>query len=130
MNRKKGTEKGLISCHVKANETETSFTPHFDKWGGEPCQGLQLLVTNPESYKPYYTTLAMIQEVMGAWPDQFSWLPPPYEYEFEKLPFDIITGDEAIRKGLEAGRDLDDLEAGWQAELEGFLAQRRQYLLY
>jgi hypothetical protein len=47
-------------------------------------------------------------------PDQFSWLPPPYEYEFKHLPIDIITGDEAIRKGLEGGRDLDETEAGWQ----------------
>ncbi len=109
---------------------EISFIPQFDKWEGAPCQGLQLHVTDPESYKPYYTTLAIIQEVMGAWPDQFSWLPPPYEYEFEKLPIDIITGDEEIRRGLEEGRDLDAMEASWQEELEGFLAQRRQYLLY
>jgi uncharacterized protein YbbC (DUF1343 family) len=55
---------------------------------------------------------------------------PPYEYEYKRLPIDIITGDEAIRKGLEEGRDLDELEISWQAELEGFLAIRKQYLLY
>jgi hypothetical protein len=38
--------------------------------------------------------------------------PLPIEYEFEKLPIDIITGDEAIRKELEQGRDLDEMEAG------------------
>ncbi|OGP55659.1 MAG: hypothetical protein A2Y65_02785 [Deltaproteobacteria bacterium RBG_13_52_11] len=109
---------------------ETSFTPHFDKWKGELCHGLQIQVTDPRAYKPFYTTLAIIQEIMTAWPDAFSWLPPPYEYEFERLPIDIITGDEVIRKGLEQGIDLDELEAGWQGELEGFLAIRRQYLLY
>ena len=55
---------------------------------------------------------------------------PPFEYKFEKLPIDIITGDEAIRKGLEDGRDLDEMEAGWQEGLEGFLTIRKQYLLY
>lgn len=54
----------------------------------------------------------------------------PYEYEFEKLPIDIITGDETIRKGLEEGRDLDEMEAGWQEELKGFLAIRKQHLIY
>jgi uncharacterized protein YbbC (DUF1343 family) len=107
-----------------------SFIPEFDKWKGQLCHGIQIRVTDPRAYKPYYTTLAILQEVMKAWPDKFSWLPPPYEYEFEKLPIDIIIGDEAMRKGLEAGRDLDDMEASWQAELEGFLAIRRQYLLY
>jgi hypothetical protein len=31
---------------------------------------------------------------------------------------------------LEAGKDLDEMEAGWQEELEKFLAIRKQYLLY
>jgi len=34
------------------------------------------------------------------------------------------------RKGLEDGRDLDEMGRSWQVELEGFLALRRQYLLY
>jgi uncharacterized protein YbbC (DUF1343 family) len=109
---------------------EISFVPEFDKWEGESCHGLRLHMTDPRAFKPYYTTLAMIQEVMQAWPDAFFWRPPPYEYEFEKLPFDIITGDETIRKGLEDGRDLGEMEAGWQEELEGFLAIRKQYLIY
>ena len=67
---------------------------------------------------------------MKAWPDQFCFIPPPYEYEFERLPIDIIIGDEKIRKGLEQGRDLDEMEKSWQEDLRGFLALRKQYLLY
>jgi uncharacterized protein YbbC (DUF1343 family) len=109
---------------------EISFTPQFDKWRGELCNGLQIHVADQKSFKPYYTTLAIIQVVMTLWPQVFSWRPPPYEYEFEKLPIDIITGDEAIRKGLEEGRDLDEMEAGWQEDLKGFLAIRKSYLCY
>jgi len=109
---------------------EIAFTPEFDKWQGELCYGLEIQVTDPRTYKPYYTTLAILQEVIQAWPDPFSWLPPPYEYELKKLPIDIITGDEAIRKGLEQGRDLDKMEENWQGELAAFLAKKKQYLLY
>jgi uncharacterized protein YbbC (DUF1343 family) len=109
---------------------EISFTPQFDKWKGELCHGIQINVIDPRAYKPYYTTLAIIQEVMKAWPDQFCFIPPPYEYEFKRLPIDIITGDEAIRKGLEERRNLDEMEKSWQEELEGFLAIRKQFLLY
>jgi uncharacterized protein YbbC (DUF1343 family) len=119
-------KKKLLGCRFE----EISFTPQFDKWQGQTCHGLQLHVTDPRAYKPYYTTLAIIQEVMSLWPQDFSWRPPPYEYEFEKLPIDIITGDEEIRRGLEAGRDLDEMEAGWQEGLRSFLAIRKQYLLY
>lgn len=124
--RQKLEKRNLRGCRFQ----EISFTPQFDKWQGEICHGLQINVTDPRAYKPYYTTLAILQEVMKTWPDQFSWLPPPYEYEFKKLPIDIIIGDETIRKGLEQGRDLDEMEKSWQEELEGFLAIRKQYLIY
>jgi len=119
-------KRNLPGCRFQ----ETSFTPEFDKWEGKLCSGLQIQVIDPKAYKPFYTTLAIIQEVIQAWPDQFCFIPPPYEYEFKKLPIDIITGDEAIRKGLEEGKDLDEMEAGWQEDLKGFLATRKQYLLY
>ncbi len=109
---------------------EASFTPGFDKWKGQLCRGLEIQVTDARTYKPYYTTLAIIQEVIKAWPDQFCFIPPPYEYEFNRLPIDIITGDETIRKGLEDGSDLDEMEESWQEELKGFLIKRKQYLLY
>jgi uncharacterized protein YbbC (DUF1343 family) len=124
--RHKLEKRKLLGCRFQ----ETSYTPTFDKWQGELCHGLEIKVLDTRSYKPYYTTLAIIQEVIKAWPDQFCFIPPPYEYEFKRLPIDIITGDEDIRKGLEAGRDLDEMEKSWQEQLEGFLAIRKQYLLY
>lgn len=124
--RQKLDKRNLPGCRFQ----EASFTPQFDKWQGELCSGLQINVIDPRAYKPYYTTLAIIQEIITAWPDQFCFIPPPYEYEFKRLPIDIITGDEEIRKGLEDGKDLDEMEAGWQEGLKGFLAKRQQYLLY
>jgi uncharacterized protein YbbC (DUF1343 family) len=124
--RQKLEKRNLPGCRFE----EISFTPQIDKWQGALCHGLQIKIADARAYKPYYTTLAIIHEIITAWPDQFSWLAPPYEYEFKHLPIDIIIGDEAIRKGLEDGRNLDEMEAGWQEELEGFLTKRKQYLLY
>ena len=109
---------------------EISFIPQFDKWKGTLCHGFQLHVTDPETFKPYYTTLAVIQEVMKKWPQEFKWRPPPYEYEFERLPFDIIAGDEDIRKGLEEKRDVEEMEATWTKGLKDFMARREKCLLY
>jgi uncharacterized protein YbbC (DUF1343 family) len=76
--------------------------------------------------------MGMLQKSPHASPhlDASSWLPPPYEYDFERLSIDIITGDESIRKGLEQRKDLDEMEKSWQEKLEGFLMRRKQYLLY
>jgi len=124
--RQKLEKRKLLGCRFK----EISFTPEFDKWQGQQCHGLEIQITDARAYKPYYTTLAIIQEIITAWPDQFCFIPPPYEYEFKRLPIDIIIGDEEIRKGLEQGKDLDEMEAGWKEALEGFLTIRKKYLFY
>jgi uncharacterized protein YbbC (DUF1343 family) len=109
---------------------ETWFQPTFHKWAGETCGGWQLHVTHRRAFKPYYTTLAILQTIRQLYPDQFQWRQPPYEYEYDRLPFDLLTGDPAVREGLEAGVPLEKIEADWTAGLEEFLPQRQKYLLY
>ena len=87
-----------------------TFEPTFDKWTGEVCQGLVLEVTNAVTFRPYRTTLALIATVASLWPEDFQWILPPYEYETEKMPVDIVTGSDAVRQAIESGRLLDDLD--------------------
>ena len=48
----------------------------------------------------------------------------------KKLKEKVGITEDTAEKGLETGRDLDEMEKSWQEELERFLAKRRQYLLY
>ncbi len=109
---------------------EVGFEPTFHKWAGELCHGFQLHVTDRLAFKPYLTTLALLAVIRRHYPEQFAWRQPPYEYETERLPIDLLTGDAAIREGIDSGRSLGDLEAAWQAELEGFLKGSREFWLY
>jgi uncharacterized protein YbbC (DUF1343 family) len=109
---------------------ETWFQPTFHKWAGEVCGGFQLHVTDRRAYKPYLTTLAILQEILQLYPDQFQWRQPPYEYEYERLPIDLLTGDPAIREGLESKVSVTDLEKSWAGELQGFLQERQKYVSY
>ena len=79
---------------------------------------------------PYRTTLAILQAIMLVHPDDFSYKKPPYEYEYTRLPMDLILGDIAVRHGLEQGKDILAVEAGWQTELKAFDAVRKKYYLY
>ena len=106
------------------------FEPTFHKWAGELCRGFQLHVTDRGAYRPYFTTLALLQVIRELYPDQFAWRQPPYEYETERLPFDLLTGDAAIRLGLEKGTSVAELAAAWQEDLDGFMAARQEFLLY
>jgi uncharacterized protein YbbC (DUF1343 family) len=109
---------------------EASFEPTFHKWAGELCQGFQLHVTDRGDFKPYFTTLALLAAMRELYPEQFAWRQPPYEYENERLPIDLLTGDAAIRLGLERGLTAAELEADWQEDLNRFLELRREFLLY
>jgi uncharacterized protein YbbC (DUF1343 family) len=62
--------------------------------------------------------------------DDFQWKSPPYEYEFEKLPFDLITGDPAVRKAIESHESMETLAQTWKEDLARFERIRRSYFLY
>ncbi|MFZ5993864.1 MAG: exo-beta-N-acetylmuramidase NamZ family protein [Thermodesulfobacteriota bacterium] len=109
---------------------EAWFQPTFHKWAGEVCGGLQIHVTDPRVYRPYYTTLCLLQDILALYPDNFAWRQPPYEYEYEKLPIDLILGDDAVRYALEEGADLIDLTASWEDDLASFEELRRGFFLY
>jgi len=109
---------------------EVAFEPTFHKWAGELCHGFQLHVTHRQTFKPYYTTLALLAVIRRLYPHHFAWRQPPYEYEHERLPIDLLTGDAAIREGIDAGRPIAELEAAWQPDLDGYLMASREFRLY
>jgi uncharacterized protein YbbC (DUF1343 family) len=109
---------------------EMAFRPTFQKWQGQECRGFFLWVQDPGIYKPYRTTLALLQALLALYPNDFQWKSPPYEYETERLPIDLLIGNQALRQALEAGEPIDKLEASWQPELIKFLNLRKGYVLY
>ncbi|MEA3548474.1 MAG: DUF1343 domain-containing protein [Thermodesulfobacteriota bacterium] len=107
-----------------------AFEPTSNKWAGKCCRGFQLHVTDPQTFLPYRTTLALLRAIMRLYPGEFCYKEPPYEYEFEKLPLDLILGDHRLRKALEQETDIVTLEKSWQAELDEFDLMRKKYFLY
>ena len=69
------------------------FEPTFQKFAGEICHGAQIHVTDRDEFLPLRTAIAIIDVIRRRWPDDFAWKRPPYEYETEKLPIEILTGN-------------------------------------
>jgi len=109
---------------------EVYFEPVFNKWAGQTCGGLQIHVSNPAEFRPLLTTVAVLREVMNLYPDHFAWRPPPYEYEYQKLPVDIILGGDGIRKMLAKGASAKEIEDSWKQEQEKFQRATEPYHLY
>jgi uncharacterized protein YbbC (DUF1343 family) len=79
------------------------FVPTFDKWRGDRCGGLALHVVEPAAVRSVRFTLELLAAVSRLWPERFAWLPPPYEYEYEKPPIDILYGSPRLRRAMEIG---------------------------
>ncbi len=106
------------------------FRPTFHKWEGERCRGLQIHVTDRTRFKPYLAGLLAVSRAAANHPRDFSWKAPPYEYEYERLPADLIIGDVNVRKAVEQGAMPGELEAIWAGDLDAFREARGPFLLY
>jgi len=71
---------------------ENYFQPTFHKFAGEHCNGAQLHVSNRNAFRPYHTGIEILRTLRKLYPKQFTWKQPPYEYETEKLPIEILLG--------------------------------------
>lgn len=106
------------------------FEPTSGKWAASACTGFQIHVTDSETFLPYRTSLALLQATLILYPDSFKYKQPPYEYEYERLPMDLIIGDKEVRKQLEAGEPILELEKEWSKGLKEYDMLRANYFLY
>jgi len=108
----------------------TYFQPTFQKWAGKMCGGVQLHVKDRNAFEPYLTGIAVIATARALYPESFKWRQPPYEYEYEKLPIQILCGGRHIPDMIEKETSVRQIRQSWQNSVDAFLKQRAAYLRY
>ena len=106
------------------------FQPTFQKHAGVTCGGVQIHVTNRDEFEPVFAGVAMVKLVHDMYPQDFRWKAPPYEYVYDKNPFDVIAGTNKIREAFEQGVELDTIHETWQRPLLEFKQLRESFLIY
>jgi len=107
------------------------FKPTFQKYAGQLCGGIQIHIINRNLFRPFKTGVAIIKTIYTLYPQEFAWKQPPYEYEREKTPIDILAGTDRLRKDIEKGTSLKRMEAWWEDQSIDFNKKfRKRYLLY
>ncbi|MEY2545670.1 MAG: hypothetical protein QOG48_787 [Verrucomicrobiota bacterium] len=71
---------------------ENYFQPTFHKFASELCGGAQMHVQDRQSFLPFRTGVEIIKAIRRLWRDQFEWKQPPYEYEWKRLPIEVLIG--------------------------------------
>jgi uncharacterized protein YbbC (DUF1343 family) len=107
-----------------------SFRPTFHKFAGQACGGVQIHVTDRAAFLPYRTGIAVLRACFILGGKAFRWRTEKYEFVSDHPAVDLLTGGDAIRKGIEAGASLDDLCATYRQAENTFAERRRASLLY
>ena len=76
------------------------------------------------------TGLALLRGIVALSPGRFEWKQPPYEYETERLPIDVISGGPWVREWAEGRHPWSHYDEKERADAAAFQAERRDYLLY
>jgi uncharacterized protein YbbC (DUF1343 family) len=106
------------------------FEPTFQKHAQRTCGGCQIHVLDRDAFRPVLTGVALIQVFRHANPAGFAWRQPPYEYEHDKLPIDILAGSASLRRQIESDVAPTHIAASWSDDERAFEKIRKKYLLY
>lgn len=106
----------------------TEFMPTNQKWQGQICRGLQIHLTDHHQVRPYPLGLALLRASIEQ-DDSFCWRQPPYEYEYQKLPINLLVGaNNADTVFSEKKFSIDD--PFWHEGLVAYCQQVQSILLY
>jgi uncharacterized protein YbbC (DUF1343 family) len=120
-------ERNIAGCVFRKH----SFIPTFNKFSGFLCNGLQIHVTDPSVYRPVATAYEIFDAIIETTlPGSLKFNPPPYEYEFRMMPFDILSGDSVMRTSLLSRVSAKVETERWQDEIGEFLKEFGQLAVY
>lgn len=106
------------------------FEPTSNKHANTTCGGFKIVITDRDVYKPYETALHFYQKIQSLYPEDFQLNQPPYEYEFIRMPIDLIIGSKPLRQALDTGVSIKTLVEEWQPALETFQALKKRFHRY
>lgn len=98
----------------------TPEKPGDKKFGGQPCQGVRLVVQGRGAYQPVRTSVMLVRAIRAAHPERFRFL---------VSHFDRLAGTDRLRGSIEAGA-LEAFLKSCDADVASFRAMRQKYLLH
>jgi len=107
-----------------------AFRPTFHKFAGQTCGGVQIHVMDRAEFRPYLSGVAVLRALRALAGEAFRWRTEKYEFVSDRPAIDLLTGGDAIRKGIEAGASLDEIRATWRTAEDAFAERRRACLIY
>ncbi len=106
------------------------FQPTYQKGKDEVCGGVQIHITNRAQFNAYGAGVQLLATIQETYPKKFAWKKPPYEYEFEKMPIDLIAGTDHLRLAIDTGKGVETYLKSLPSDVAKFKNLRKPFLLY
>jgi uncharacterized protein YbbC (DUF1343 family) len=107
------------------------FIPTFHKYAGELCYGMQIHITDIKIFKPVCTAIEIFDAIIEtSKQDSLKFKMPPYEYEYTLMPFDILSGDSAMRETLISRNNIQTEKERWETEITEFRKEFKKFAYY
>ena len=121
----------LAGCRLR----DCWFEPTFHKHVKSLCNGIHIHAEGPAydhaAFRPWRLQALAFKAIRRLRPDYELWRDFPYEYEFGKLPIDVINGSPLLREWVDdAGAEPGDLDALTIPDESNWAAERSRHLLY
>ena len=107
-----------------------NFEPTSGKWQKSICRGFQIHISDRKTFRPFLSSLILMQLIIKYHKNKFEFKPPPYEYEYQKMPMDLILGSSRLRTKVTNLDDLTRISDQWEPELKKFKSLSGKYYLY
>ncbi len=107
-----------------------AFTPTFDKFKGQSCEGAFIHVTDPAQFKPLLTGVAVFKVCRDLSGGQFAWRPDAYEFVEDVPAFDLLCGTDAVRLAIESEKSVSQMAPLLDAVPLEFRQSRERAMLY
>jgi uncharacterized protein YbbC (DUF1343 family) len=119
--------RNISGCNFRIH----NFIPVFNKFREQFCSGIQLHVTNLNNFRPVSTALEIFEAIIETSPaESLHFNKPPYEYEYDLIPFDILSGDAGMRITLESAGSINSEKERWNCEIEEFKNEFSKFAVY
>ncbi len=106
------------------------FKPEFSKHAGRVCGGVLVQVLDQGKFRSFRAYYELIRLAARLVPGKFKWQAPPYEFEFERPPIDMICGTDVIRKAIDNNIPFPGIQGDIEREINAYAEAVRPFLLY
>jgi uncharacterized protein YbbC (DUF1343 family) len=106
------------------------FQPTFHKGKDQVCGGVHIHVLDRKRFNSFEAGIHLLSAISQLYPKGFAWKQPPYEYETEKMPIDLIAGTDELRQIIDSRSSVKKFLEKSRDEVAEFKKIRSKYLIY